>query len=118
MADQEMLRDLLARQKKMIKLFGSSKGLKPSFSVFDELSDEAEDKFLAEHWANDLLDAPHALIAMIETKIARAEIQAARHTKERIIKLLEGLAYIDEQGHEMISEFKDDLIRAIGGEQK
>jgi hypothetical protein len=47
---------------------------------------EAEEKALAEHWANDLLDAPHALIAVIETKIARAEIQAEKRTEERIIK--------------------------------
>ncbi len=38
----------------------------------DEL--EAEQEFLDNHWANDLLDAPHALIAVIETKIARAVI--------------------------------------------
>jgi hypothetical protein len=38
--------------------------------------------------------------------------------QERIIKLLEALAYIDEAGHEMIGEFKADLIAAIKGEQK
>jgi len=38
----------------------------------DEL--QAEQEFLDNHWANDLLDAPHALIAVIETKIARAVI--------------------------------------------
>ena len=35
---------------------------------------QAEQEFLDNHWANDLLDAPHALIAVIETKIARAVI--------------------------------------------
>jgi len=45
--------------------------------------------------------------------------QAGRdYENKRIIQLLEGLAYKDEKGHEMISEFKDDLIRAIEGEQK
>ena len=38
----------------------------------DEL--QAEQEFFENHWANDLLDAPHALIAVIETKIARAVI--------------------------------------------
>ncbi len=46
----------------------------------DEL--EAEQEFLENHWANDLLDAPHALIAVIETKIARAVLAE----RERIYK--------------------------------
>jgi hypothetical protein len=46
---------------------------------------ESEEKFLAEHWANDLLDSPHALIAAIETKIARAVI--ARENE--IVEMLE-----------------------------
>ena len=46
----------------------------------DEL--EAEQEFLDNHWANDLLDAPHALIAVIETKIARAVLAE----RERIYK--------------------------------
>ena len=46
---------------------------------------EEEEKFLSEHWANDLLDSPHALIAVIETKIARAVIARERE----IIELLE-----------------------------
>lgn len=49
----------------------------------DELQEEQE--FFDNHWANDLLDAPHALIAVIETKIARAVIARERE----IIKLLE-----------------------------
>jgi hypothetical protein len=49
----------------------------------DEL--QAEQEFFENHWANDLLDAPHALIAVIETKIARAVIAE----RERIIKILE-----------------------------
>ena len=46
----------------------------------DEL--EAEEEFFENHWANDLLDAPHALIAVIETKIARAVLAE----RERIYK--------------------------------
>ena len=46
----------------------------------DEL--EAEQEFLDNHWANDLLDAPHALIAVIETKIARVVLAE----RERIYK--------------------------------
>ena len=38
----------------------------------DEL--QAEQEFLDNHWANDLLDSPHVLIAVIETKKARAVI--------------------------------------------
>jgi hypothetical protein len=48
---------------------------------------EEEEKFLAKHWANDLLDSPHALIAVIETKIARAELAERR----RIIDLIRPL---------------------------
>ena len=49
----------------------------------DEL--QAEQEFLDNHWANDLLDAPHALIAVIETKIARAVIAE----REQIIAMME-----------------------------
>jgi len=38
----------------------------------DEL--QAEQEFFENHWANDLLDSPHVLIAVIETKKARAVI--------------------------------------------
>jgi hypothetical protein len=48
----------------------------------DELQLELE--FFEDHWANDLLDSPHVLIAVIETKIARAVIARERE----IIKLL------------------------------
>jgi hypothetical protein len=94
---------------------------------YAELS-EAEEKFLAEHWANDLLDAPHALIAMIETKIARAELQAEKRTEERIIKLLkdgEGWNKNDRcdcticANRRAIEQVKvERLIKRIKGEQK
>ena len=48
----------------------------------DEL--QAEQEFLENHWANDLLDAPHALIAVIETKIARAVLAE----RERVVKAM------------------------------
>ena len=48
----------------------------------------------------------------IVAKMAEGAAQA------RIIKSVEGLAYTDEQGHEMISEFKSDLIALIKGKQK
>lgn len=44
-----------------------------------------EQRFFDNHWANPLLDAPHALISLIETKIARAALAEREH----IIKLLE-----------------------------
>jgi len=45
---------------------------------------QAEQEFLDNHWANDLLDAPHALIAVIETKIARAVLAE----RERVVKAM------------------------------
>jgi formylmethanofuran dehydrogenase subunit E len=89
---------------------------------YAELS-EAEDKALAEHWANDLLDAPHALIAMIETKIARAEIQAEKRTEERIIKLLEKHNCVLDGSHHSENLCTSPhhlglLIALIKGEQK
>ena len=36
--------------------------------------------------------------------------------RKRIIELLESLAYIDEDGDEMIGEFKSDLVSLIKGE--
>ncbi len=48
----------------------------------DEL--QAEQEFLDNHWVNDMLDAPHALIAVIETKISRALLGERR----RVIQVL------------------------------
>ena len=50
----------------------------------DEL--QAEIEFFQNHWANDLLDAPHALIAVIETKIARAVIAERNQIYKEIDK--------------------------------
>ena len=84
---------------------------------------EAEDKFLAEHWANDLLDAPHALIAMIETKMARAVLGRERE----IIKLLEEHQMNGKTAGgflggctcgEFIDDYREHLIEQIKGEQK
>lgn len=49
-------------------------------SEYDEF-----DKAVANHWSLPLLDSPHALVSVIETKIARAELGERR----RIIALLE-----------------------------
>lgn len=45
-----------------------------------ELKDEAEDyaRFVEEHWSQDLLDKPGALVAVIETRIARAVLAERR----------------------------------------
>jgi len=45
---------------------------------------QAEQQFLDNHWVNDMLDAPHALIAVIETKISRALLGERR----RVIQVL------------------------------
>lgn len=80
---------------------------------------EAEDKFLAEHWANDLLDAPHALIAMIETKMAKAVLGRERE----IIKLLEKHNCVLDGSHHSENLCTSPhhlglLIPQIKGEQK
>ena len=75
-----------------------------------EYADEYDD-FVNEHWALDLLEAPHALVACIETKISRAVLYEQR----RIIGLLENVAY-EENGDVMVAEFKDDLIALIKGD--
>ena len=74
-----------------------------------EYADEYDD-FVSEHWALDLLEAPHALVACIETKISRAVLAEQR----RIIGLLENMAYVD--GEIMLVELKDDLVALIKGE--
>ena len=68
-------------------------------------------RFVEEHWSGGLLDKPGVLAVVIETKISRAVLYEQR----RIIDLLSGLAYFNEEGDEMISEFKNDLIALIKG---
>ena len=43
------------------------------------------DEVVANHWSIPLLDSPHALVSVIETKIARAALSE----RKRIITLLE-----------------------------
>lgn len=43
------------------------------------------DDFVENHWALKMLNAPHSLVSVIETKIARAEL----YERRRIIALLE-----------------------------
>ena len=42
------------------------------------------DDFVENHWALSMLDAPHSLVAVIETKISRAVL----HERRRIIDLM------------------------------
>jgi hypothetical protein len=49
------------------------------------------------------------LVLVIRAVVARALVSERR----KIIKRLGDLAYFDEDGHEMISEFKNDLIALI-----
>lgn len=37
---------------------------------------------------------------------------------KKVADIIESLAYIDEDGNQMIGEFKDDLLALIKGEQK
>jgi hypothetical protein len=70
---------------------------------------QAEEDFLNNHWANDMLDAPHALIAVIETKIARAVIAE----RKRIVDLIRA-KYSNPEFNELGSfEFTDDIIDLI-----
>jgi len=56
------------------------------FGSLDPDEFRAEQEFLDNHWANDMLDAPHALIAVIETKIARAVIAERNQIYKEIDK--------------------------------
>jgi hypothetical protein len=87
-----------------------------SEEYIESLMHEAEDwdNFVAGHWSQDLLDKPDALVAVIETKISRAVVAERR----KIIERLSALAYFNEEGDEMISEFKNDLIALIKGENQ
>lgn len=42
------------------------------------------DELVKNHWAMDLLDAPAALVAVIETKIARAELAERRRVLDEV----------------------------------
>jgi hypothetical protein len=72
---------------------------------------------LVEKWHTDLTKSLDDMYDLAE-QVLDVWQEAEKFTEERIIKLLEGLTYTDEQGHEMISEFKTDLIALIKGEQK
>jgi hypothetical protein len=49
------------------------------------------------------------LVLVVRAVVARALVSERR----KIIERLSGLAYFDEDGNEMISEFKNDLIALI-----
>ena len=80
-----------------------------------------EDRIFAEHWANDLISTPHALISVIETKIARAEIAAEKRTVERILSLRKQIINcVINYGltPEVYERVMSDLEALIKGEQK
>ena len=62
------------------------------------------EKVVAEHWSQDLLDNPSALVSVIETKISRAVLAEQR----RIVDLL-----IAENVLEPTNEFDYDVLRLI-----
>ena len=80
---------------------------------------EEEEKFLANHWANDLLDSPHNLILVIETKIARAVLAERR----RIIDLIRPLGCeangVEHDCHVPLKDYTaNQIINMIeGGEE-
>jgi hypothetical protein len=69
---------------------------------------EEYDKFVEGHWVNDLLDAPHALIAVVETKIARVELGAKREVREEILEHLK-----DDSPLWQSEELQKDLIEIV-----
>lgn len=54
-------------------------------------------------------DSLDDLVLVVRAVVARAEVAERR----KIIERISGLAYFDEDGNEMISEFKNDLIALI-----
>jgi hypothetical protein len=56
-------------------------------------------------------------VTRVENQAYEFGISVGRNQeRERIIELLESLAYIDGDGDEMIGEFKSDLVSLIKGE--
>jgi hypothetical protein len=56
-------------------------------------------------------------VTRVENQAYEFGISVGRNQeRERIIELLESLAYIDGDGDEMIGEFKADLVSLIKGE--
>lgn len=73
------------------------------------------DEWVANHWAIPLLDSPHALVSVIETKIARAVLAEQR----RIIALLQ--TQIKHDWKNNYCEFCDQtnfLVALIKGENE
>lgn len=54
-------------------------------------------------------DSSDDLVLVVRAVVARAEVAE----RKKIIERIGGLAYFDEDGNEMISEFKNDLIALI-----
>lgn len=57
-----------------------------SEEYIESLMHDAEDyaNFVNNHWSQDLLDKPGALVAVIETKISRAVLSERRRIVERV----------------------------------
>jgi hypothetical protein len=68
----------------------------------ERICQEILDIDLEKDYSDDLVLAVRAIIA-----------RAAVAERRKIIERLSGLAYRDEEGNEMISEFKNDLIALI-----
>jgi hypothetical protein len=68
----------------------------------ERICQEILDIDLEKDYSDDLVLAVRAIIA-----------RAAVAERRKIIERLSGLAYFDEDGNEMISEFKNDLIALI-----
>lgn len=81
-------------------------------SEYDEF-----DKTVANHWAIPLLETPHALVSVIETKIARAVLAERR----RIINLIRKKTYDSKTGNDLcwIADISNvtqsELIELIDG---
>jgi hypothetical protein len=68
----------------------------------ERICQEILDIDLEKDYSDDLVLAVRAIIA-----------RAAVAERKKIIERLSGLAYFDEDGNEMISEFKNDIIALI-----
>jgi hypothetical protein len=80
---------------------------------------EEWEKVVAEHWSQDLLDTPEALVSVIETKISRAVLAERR----RIIDLIdrevsEWLSHDGSCDCELRGEEGKRLIELIKGENE
>jgi hypothetical protein len=76
----------------------------------DELKDEAEEyaEFVRNHWSQDLMVKPEALVAVIETRISRAVL----YERRRIIGLIDELKS-ESDGREGLDDYVDGRCDAL-----